>query len=120
MIINVTDEQKKLIESQGYMVVEFKLWCKNMSEHLEEYFHRVIDGIKAEILFLQDMMLKSFDTIKELSFRIAEDLKSFFDNIEPEYDYEYRRKYPFVRSLGREYEFNYFRVTIYHRCRDRC
>ena len=24
MVLNVTEEQKKLIESQGYMVVEFK------------------------------------------------------------------------------------------------
>ena len=34
MVLNVTEEQKKLIESQGYMVVEFKLWFRKLGEML--------------------------------------------------------------------------------------
>ncbi len=32
MIINVTEQRKKLIELQGYMVVEFKAWAKRFFE----------------------------------------------------------------------------------------
>lgn len=120
MVLNVTEEQKKIIESQGYMVVEFKLWCKKLSEHFEEYLQRVIDSMKAVMLFLQDMMFRAFASVKEISGRILEELRPIIDRLEPEYDYEPRRKYQFVRSLGRKYEVNYSRVTIYHRCRDRC
>lgn len=120
MVLNVTEEQKKVIESQGYMVVEFKLWYKKLSEQLEEYFQRSIDIIKAVILFLQDMMFRAFDSVKELAGGILEEYGPLIYKPEPEYDYETRRKYQFVRSLGRKYEVNYSRVTIYHRCRDRC
>ena len=118
-MINITNEQKELIESKGYMVVEFKLWCKKLSEHIKESFNRAIDGIEAVILFLQDMMFRAFDSIKELSCRILEEYRPFIDKMELQYDYDPRRKYPFVRSLGRKYEFNYSRVTIYH-CRNNC
>ena len=37
MVLNVTEEQKKLIESQGYMVVEFKSWCKKLGETQKAY-----------------------------------------------------------------------------------
>ena len=120
MILTVTEEQKKVIESQGYMVVQFKLWCKKMIERFAEAFQKFIDGMKEVILFLQDMMSRAFDSAKELAGRILEEYRQIIDRLEPEYDYEPRRKYPFVRSLGRKYEVNYSRVTIYHRCRDRC
>lgn len=120
MIINVTEEQKRLIESQGYMVVEFKLCYKKLTEQLTDFAHILIDAWKAIILFLQDMMLKSFDSMKSFADRIMEEYRPFIDTMEPEYNNEPRRKYPFVRSIGRKYEFNYSRVTIYHRCRDRC
>lgn len=37
MILNVSEEQKKIIESQGYMVVEFKLWCRKLGKMILEY-----------------------------------------------------------------------------------
>lgn len=118
--LNVTDEQKKLIESQGYMVVEFKLWYKKLSEHLEEAFQRVIDGLKGVILFLQDMILKVFCSFKEFTRRISEKYRSYIDDLKLGFDYEPRRKYPFVQSLGRKYQPNFSYKVIYHRCRDRC
>lgn len=53
MVLNVTEKQKKLIESQGYMVVEFKLWYRKLGEMLIDYVRRWIDTWKAIILFLQ-------------------------------------------------------------------
>lgn len=43
MALNVTNEQKKVIESQGFMVVEFKLWYRKLGEILLEYTQRIID-----------------------------------------------------------------------------
>lgn len=120
MVLNVKEEQKKVIESQGYMVVEFKLWCKKLSERITETIQRVIDDIEEAVLFLQDMMLSVFDSFKELAGKITEQLRPFVDKLEPKYDYDPCRKYPFVRSLGGKYEVNYNGATIYHRCRDRC
>lgn len=43
MVLNVSEEQKMVIESKGYMVVEFKLWCRKLGEMLLEYDAKVID-----------------------------------------------------------------------------
>lgn len=118
-MIIVTEEQKRILEKNGFMVVEFKLWCKKLSEHFTEAFQREIDGMKAVILFIQNMMFKAFDSVKELAGRILEEYRPLIYKQEQEYDYEPRRKYQFVRSLGRKYEINYRRVTIYH-CRNNC
>ena len=122
MVLNVAEEQKKLIESQGYMVVEFKLWSKKLSERLSEVLQRAIDSMKAVILFLQDMMFRAFDSFKELADRISQELKPYIEylNLDYDFDYETRMKYTFVRSLGRKYQPNFSYKVIYHRCMDRC
>lgn len=119
MVLNVTDEQKKFIESQGYMVVEFKAWAKELTECLQELTDRLVNVWKQIMLFLQDMAFKAFDSLKSLANRIYEDIKPLVRKLE-DYDYEPRRKYPFVRSLGRKYSPNISNRVIYHRCRDRC
>ena len=63
MILNVTEEQKKLIESKGYMVVEFKLWYRKLVEMLIDYVRRWIDTWKAIVLFLQEKIAKAVDTL---------------------------------------------------------
>ena len=65
MILNVSEEQKKIIESQGYMVVEFKLWCRKLHKTLLEYAKIVIDTWRAIILFLQECAIKAFKHIKD-------------------------------------------------------
>lgn len=119
MILNVTNEQKKLIESQGFMVVEFKLWYRKLGKMLLEYAERMIDTRKAIVLFLQDRMLKAFESLANLTERISQELES----ISKFYDYnlyEERPKYPFIRSIGKEYKPNFNNKVVYHRCRDRC
>lgn len=122
MILSVTEEQKKVIESQGYMVVQFKLWCKKMIERFAEAFQKFIDGMKEVIPFLQDMMSRAFDSVKEISGRISQELKPYIEDLKTECNFDYgpRKKYPFVRSLGRKYQPNFSYKLIYHRCRDRC
>ncbi len=58
MILNVSEEQKKIIESQGYMVVEFKLWCRKLGKMILEYTEKVIDTWRVIILFIQNRQLK--------------------------------------------------------------
>lgn len=118
MILNVSEEQKKIIESQGHMVVEFKLWCRKLSKAILEYATKVIDTWRAIILFLQEQAIKAFKHIKDFIQQISNDLEPYMKQLERA-DCE-RKKYPFVRSLGRAYEVNVSRKVIYHRCRDRC
>lgn len=119
MILNVTEEQKKLLESQEYMVVEFKLWYRKLGETLIDYVRRWIDTWKAIILFLQEKMFKAFDALQDLAERMAMELNPYAKRLEVVYCEE-RQKYPFIRSLGRKYQPNFSHKVIYHRCRDRC
>lgn len=118
MALNVSEEQKKFIESQGYMVVEFKLWCRKLGKMLLEYAEIVIDTWRAIILFLQESAIKVFKHIKDFIQQISNDLAPYMKQLE--YADREKEKYPFVRSIGRTYGANVSRKVVYHRCRDRC
>ena len=119
IILNVTEEQKKLIESQGYMVVEFKLWYRKLWEMLIDYVRRWIDTWKAIMLFLQEKVLKAYDTLIDLSERLLVEFKPYVERLEYVNRREHR-EYEFVRSLCKTYRLNLSKKVIYHRCRDRC
>ena len=119
MILNVTEEQKKLLESQGYMVVEFKLWFRKLGEMLIDYVRRWIDTWKAIVLFLQEKMFKAFDTFEDLAERISMELKPYVEQLE-DVNHREHREHEFVRSLCKTYRLNLSKNVIYHRCRDRC
>ena len=119
MVLNVTEEQKKVIESQGYMVVEFKLWYKKLLDFAWEWGIRITDTLKAIISFLQEMAFKAFDNLKDLVERFSLEFKQLSERLE-DIDYSEKQKYTFVRSLGRKYKPNFSHRVIYHRCRDRC
>lgn len=118
MALNVSEEQKNVIESQGYMVVEFKLWCRKLGEMLLEYAVKVIDTWKAIVLFIQEQAIKAFKHIKDFVEQLLNELESYMNSLDY-MDCE-KKKYLFVRSLGRAYEANARRKVFYHRCRDRC
>ena len=118
MVLNVTEEQKKVIESQGYMVVEFKVWYKKLLDIACEWGIRIIDTWKAIISFLQEMVFKAFDNIKDLEERFALEFKPYLERLED--IYSEKQKYPVIRSIGRKYQPNFSNRVIYHRCRDRC
>lgn len=118
MAINVSEDQKKIIESQGYMVVEFKLWYRKLGETLLEYATKVIDTWRAIILFVQEQAIKAFKLIKDFVEQLSNELERYMGSLDY-MDCE-KKKYLFVRSLGRAYEANVSRKVVYHRCRDRC
>lgn len=119
MVLNVTEEQKKLLESQGYMVVEFKLWFRKLENMLIDYVRRWIDTWKTIALFLQEKIFKAFDTFKDLAERISMELKPYVERLKDVNRREHR-EYEFVRSLCKTYRLNLSKKVIYHRCRDRC
>ena len=119
MIINVTEQQKRLIESQGYMVVEFKAWAKRLSECLQELADRFVDIWEQIYCFLQEKICRVLDSWKLFIDEACEDI-DLFASVEECLNYELNRKYSFVRSLGRTYRLNFSNRVIYHRCRDRC
>ena len=118
MVLNVSEDQKKIIESQGYMVVEFKLWCRKLSKMFLEYAVKVIDTWRAITLFLQECAIKVFKHIKDFMQQISNELEPYVKQLE--YADHEKEKYPFVRSIGRTYGANASRKVVYHRCRDRC
>ena len=119
MIMNVTEEQKKLLESQGYMVVEFKSWYSKLGSMLIDYVRRAIDTWKAIILFLQEKIAKAVETLIDFSERLLEEFKPYVEQLEYVNRREHR-EYEFVRSLCKTYRLNLSKKVIYHRCRDRC
>ena len=119
MILNVTEEQKKLIESQGYMVVEFKAWFRKFGEMLIDYVRRQIDTWKAIMLFMQEKIAKAVDTLICFSERLLMEFKPYVEQLEDVNRREYR-EYEFVRSLCKTYRLNLSKKVVYHRCRDRC
>ena len=119
MILNVTEEQKKLIESHGYMVVEFKLWYRKLWEKISEYVRRWIDTWKAIVLFLQEKIAKDVDTLSDFSERLLAEFEPYVEQLEDVNRREHR-EYEFVRSLCKTYRLNLSKKVVYHRCRDRC
>ena len=118
MTLNVSEEQKKIIKSQGYMVVEFKLRYRKLGKMLLEYATKVIDTWRAIILFLQEQATKVFRIIKDFAERISNELKPLVNKLE--HVDRKKKKYPLALSLDTAYEVNVSRKVIYHRCRDRC
>lgn len=118
MALNVSEDQKKVIESQGYMVVEFKLWCRKLGKMILEYAEKAIDNWKAIFLFIQEHAIKAFKHIKDFMEQLSNELEPYMDSLD--YMNCEKKKYPFVRSIGRTYGANVSRKVVYHRCRDRC
>lgn len=122
MVINVTEQQKKVIESQGYMVVEFKAWYKKLIDFAWKLGVHIINTWKAIISFLQEMTFKAFNNLKDLAERFALEFKPYVERLEDiDYeDYVEKKKYPFIRSTGMKCQPNFSDKVVYHRCRDRC
>lgn len=118
MILNVTEEQKQLIESQGYMVVQLKKWCRDIEPILKQCIDKFVDSFNLIFTFLQDMYLKVCQCVEPLVEFGIEVIDEFKLNDEF-YDIE-TVKFPFIRSIGCKYEPNISNRVIYHRCRDRC
>ena len=120
-MLNISEEQKRLIESQGYMVVEFKAWAKKMLEWFRKWSEVVLDTWNMIFGFLEQMEIsrQCAKAVKEFSVCL-EPLVEAIDNLKDYCFDEPKVKYPFVRSIGRTYRPNFGSKVIYHRCRDRC
>ncbi len=61
MVLNVTEEHKKLLELQDYMVVEFKSWYRKLGDYLTEYVRGFNDMSEVILLFLEEKARNAFD-----------------------------------------------------------
>ena len=115
MIVTVTDEQKKVIESQGFTVIEFKMFCKKLAD----VFHGICDVWNSIKMFLQSKIFEVFNnTVRYFGEWIKTALRYCTQQICDLNSIE-KPKYQFVKKLGTKYDFIYKRVTIYH-CRNNC
>ena len=119
MVLNVTEEQKKLLESEGYMDVEFKAWYRKIGNKLIDYARRAIVRFKEIMLFLQSKVIKACESIMELSEWLLKEFKPYVGQLENVNSKEHV-EYEFVRSLCKTYRLNLRKKVVYHRCRDRC
>ena len=109
MVLNVTEEQKNVIESQGYMVVEFKLWFRKLGSMLIDYARRAIDTWEAIILFLQEKIVKAFDVVRCSLEMICDKIIPYIEQLDYVYvDYDKRKN---IRLCGRFAE-NISRISV--------
>lgn len=123
MIINITEEQKKVIESQDYMVIEFKLWAnKSMTLMHSLGFENEMDTYRLLMAFFSyKFTIGITKKLEEIGVWLTDALKPLLDAFSLDDIYiESKDKYPFIRSLGRKYEVRYRKPVIYHRCRNNC
>lgn len=120
MIINITEEQKKVIESQGYMVIQFKAWAKKFLEWFNKYSSVVIDTWNMIFTFLEQMVLRIAENLHEFGIQLKEAFGELLKQGETDFYIEPRPKYDFVRKIGRKYEVRYTQPIIYWRCRNNC
>lgn len=73
---------EKLIESQGFMVVEFKLWYRKLGEMILEYAVKVIDTWKAIVLFIQEQAIKAFKHIKDFVEQLSNELEPYMNSLD--------------------------------------
>ena len=117
MVLNVTEEQKKVIESQGYMVVEFKLWLKRFVELYGESFIRVSNEFRLICVFLNRMAIKS--SLEQLNEKFQE-LSESFSDFSKVILFDETPKYPFVRELGNKNYRCFFQKKKIRRARSCC
>lgn len=119
MILNVTEEQKQILEERGHTVIEFKKWCYDF---IKRFNRAITDVWNALIFFIQDVseriIIPCIEKIKERMHTLADTYKDFF---KPEcFYFEPKGNFPYIRSLGIKYNPNISNRVIYYRCRDRC
>lgn len=115
----ITEEQKKIIESTGHYVIEFKLWFRRKCQ-------KIVDAMKAIVEWIVEIMTVHVIPAFETALHV---LKSIWERIEDKYalDYgedEYERipsYFPHIVKQMQTYRFNVVRSfkTIYH-CRNNC
>lgn len=118
-MVSVTQEQKEYIESKGFMVIEFKSWCKKFMESFTEFCNRIVEQGRLILLFLQQKMFELANSIKDIAIRLIDEIEPVFTYL-ADYKFGEKPRFGFVRSIGKKYLPRYQQRAIYHRCRNNC
>ena len=113
MVINITQEQKEIIESRGLMVVQVKLW-------LREVAHLVQEKVQMYLKAVREVLRYSCENVKRIIGALARalnmhsgDAQSVLASMMP------RERYKIVKRLGLDYRVYFCREGVYH-CRNNC
>ena len=120
MIINITEQQKIAIESQGYMVIQFKAYAKKFLEWFSKWSRVVLDTWYMIFNFLEQMASRIAVCLQEIGKQIEEKFGKLFKQEEIDWNIEPRSKYALIRNIGRKYMVRYKNPVIYYRCRNNC
>ena len=107
MVINITQEQKEIIESRGLMVVQVKLWLQkdyNVCEKMRTFRKAILEAFNR---FCEEVK-KSI--VEPLARALTPDLVLTF---------EPRKRYKIVKRLGLAYRVYLSRKGVYH-CWNNC
>lgn len=117
MILNVTEEQKKVIEEHGRMVIEFKKWCRDV------FAVCIVDTWNAIIFYLQQFVERVLIPCVDKLVNCIKKTLAYSNGFIAKTNSLVERKkhgFAFVRLLDKKYRPNLSYKIIYHRCRDRC
>lgn len=117
MILNITEEQKKVIEEHGHMVIEFKKWCRDIAGRITDVWNAIMFYLQQ---FVERVIVPCLDRLVDAvkkAFIIFEE--RFIDKAKANL-YAERQKYPFVRRIGDKYKPRYSQSVYLHRCRNNC
>lgn len=118
-MVSVTQEQKEFLESKGFMVIEFKAWCKKYMELFVKFCDHIVEQCRLIHLFIQQKMFELADSIKDIIIRLIDEIEPVFKYL-ADCKFEEKPRFGFVRSIGKKYLPRYKQRAIYHRCRNNC
>lgn len=118
-MIVLTQEQKEVVEEQGYMVVQFKKWWNDIEDTVKSFSICAIETWRKIVNFLEYMAYKAKDILIGMGeieplIRLGVLLKK------PEIVHRNIQQYEFIKKLGNMKQIFVSKQVIYHRCRDRC
>lgn len=116
MILNITEQQKAVIEQHGYKVIEFKAWACKLNRVVLDTIDKIWSAI---ILFVQRAVEQFRECIDRMGIAFKE-MKEYFDEADPIENDNHRMQYTIVKSLGKKYQPRYCQCKYRRRSRDMC
>ena len=114
-MVNITEQQKKVIEANGHMVIEFKLWCKKAVNSVWDICRAIAEFISSFIEEKMKIVIAWAEDVYEKFEKqsIENYADKFIRSMEP------RERYKLCKTLGIDYKPYIRRTPLYH-CRNNC
>lgn len=110
MRINITQEQKEIIESKGFMVVQVKWWILKTRAIREE--------VRQRARMIREKMQKAVENIAKIMNEFLKPIREKM-SLDLIWMLEPRDRYKVVKALGLNYKAYFNKKGPYH-CRNNC